>query len=1056
MLALAALHGCIFITGEDVKDRDALLHPVIAPGAVTVQVLDGPSGEPVSGATVTLDGAPMGVTDAAGLLSSEVPAGVHVVGASVAGSAPNGGSVEVGEGLNHPVLLELARASSGVIHRPSTGGAVVRDGEYAVVFDGDAFTGAGETPLTVSYAWVADGERGAPAPLVVGDDGGSAPIDLVAVTWVGAGMRSGASFPVEGGGVIRVPAPTGSPLRGLVDPSVYHFDEAQGLWVSTTSAQLEASYLTGKTTGGGWWAIGQPATALGCVSGDLGSAGAGALVRVRDPARPAAGTTWADDAGRFCVPVPPGHAGQAAALAMSMDGTTWQWGEADAPAPSRVGTCGDNCQTVDIPLTTLRDGDGDSFVAGVGQDCDDSDDSVAPGVVDVVGDGFDQDCDGVDGLDADHDGSESSVDCDDADPLRAVDLPEVCDGRDNDCDSTIDRGVDGAVDLQNGGCAECSTQAMIDLGPKLYWSFREGGAVVTDASGYGNDGEAFGLEETWTINADEVAAPRLVGNINSGVRLPTFDQMGTDVVTVSVFMRPTISRRALLSYATPPPVATQDPRCHANEFLLQLVPGSLKLRMFDFTVNIPGADSLDAWAHLVLTWRSDGTVLAYKNGVKVFDGELTAENRSRICPDFPTTTTPTTGDYPPVQLTLTPGGALYVGQDQDCVDGCTDSEQSFEGAIDELMIFDRTLDEREIETLYKGVTCGEGLTCDGTDTDGDSLVDDHLIGSDGVRCVAASCDDIIANESDYGDGAYWLDNSGTSVKVSCTFPDDGSDCGCRLCGDGERVPDYETCEVGDPNCDDCAIDTFTAPDCATIQQALAPTVPDDGVYWVYPGGQRLKVRCDFSHDEGGWTLLVNQDTRGGTAFFDPALVAPPLLSAASPLGVFDWQAANVADPYNGAYSILGHVGDITGPTLVAPSACYEFRMMWPFDSAKPLVWRQSNDPTVDYDAGTVTVLPGGPTISSPPFSGLKRGYRRTGESGFAGENIVGTAPNEYVTALMNSSWDSNLSANWFGMGVYPLGTARDLTWKLYTSPDVADSGDGTSRGSQLWGRPCSQ
>ncbi|MCB9687611.1 MAG: hypothetical protein H6735_21400 [Alphaproteobacteria bacterium] len=1043
MLTLAALQGCIFITGEDVDRRDALLHPVVSPGALTVQVLDGPSGAPVPGATVTLDGAAAGVTDAAGLLrTSEVPAGMHVVAASITGAPPTGGNVEVAAGLNHPMVLELARTASGVVHRPSTGGAIARDGEYALVFDGGAFTGAGESPVTVSYAWVPPGARGAPAPLAA-EGGGSAPIDLVAVAWVGDGARSDATYPIEGGGTIRIPAPTGSPLRGLVDASVYHFDETQGLWVATTSAELESSYLTGRTTGGGWWAIGQAAAALGCVSGDLGSAGAGALVRVLDPARPAAGTTWADDAGRFCAPVPPGHEGRAVALAMSLDGATWHWGEADAPAPSRVGTCGDACQEVDVPLTTLQDADGDSFVAGVGGDCDDADDSVGPGVVDVVGDGFDQDCDGVDGLDADHDGSDTTVDCDDADPLRAVGLPEVCDGRDNDCDSTIDRGVDHAVELINGGCAECSTQAMIDLGPKLYWSFREQGAVVSDASGYGNDGDAFGLEQAWSVNADDVAAPRLLGNISSGVRLPDFDEMGTDAVTVSVFMRPTISRRALVSYATPPDVATQDPRCNANTFLLQLVPGSLNLRMFDFSLNIPGGDAVDAWAHVVVSWRSDGTVLAYKNGSKIFEGELTAQNRTNICP-HPSPPQTTGGGYPPVELTIKPGGALYLGQDQDCVDGCTDSEQSFDGAIDELMIFDRALDEREIETLYKGVTCGEGLTCDGEDKDGDSFLDEHLIGSDSVRCVAANCDEIVATESDYGDGAYWLVSGATSKKVACTFPDDGSDCGCRLCGDGVRVELYETCEDGDPQCDDCAIDSLSAPDCATIAR-FAPGPLLDGVYWIYPGGERLKARCDFSHDDGGWTLIVNQDTRGGTAFYDPQITEPPL-SSASTLGVFDWRAANVADPYNGAYSILGHLDDLTGTT------CYEFRMTWPFDAAAPLVWRQTSNPTAEATITGFSPLSGPPT-PTVPFRGLRVGYG----AGHPEPNVVGTAgANEYVTALMNADWDSYLTANWFGIGIYPLGTARNLTWKLYTSPDVADAGDGTARGSQLWGRPCSQ
>jgi len=77
-------------------------------------------------------------------------------------------------------------------------------------------------------------------------------------------------------------------------------------------------------------------------------------------------------------------------------------------------------------------------------DCDDGDDTINPGAVDIPEDGVDQDCDGEDALsitDADGDGYMSDVDCDD-DPVTGPEINpgavEVCDGLDNDCDGAVD------------------------------------------------------------------------------------------------------------------------------------------------------------------------------------------------------------------------------------------------------------------------------------------------------------------------------------------------------------------------------------------------------------------------------------------------------------------------------------------------------------------------------------------------------------------------------------------------------------------------------------------
>ncbi len=145
---------------------------------------------------------------------------------------------------------------------------------------------------------------------------------------------------------------------------------------------------------------------------------------------------------------------------------------------------------------TILDGDNDGVVEA--EDCDDNDSSINPNASDDVGDGVDQNCDGIDGIDSDADGIssvesggtdcddtdadftasseltyytdadgdgfgsdeggmiescerpdgfvENNDDCDDFSELANPDGEEVCDGLDNDCDGAIDDADDSVED----------------------------------------------------------------------------------------------------------------------------------------------------------------------------------------------------------------------------------------------------------------------------------------------------------------------------------------------------------------------------------------------------------------------------------------------------------------------------------------------------------------------------------------------------------------------------------------------------------------------------------
>ncbi|MEM9194421.1 MAG: MopE-related protein [Myxococcota bacterium] len=118
------------------------------------------------------------------------------------------------------------------------------------------------------------------------------------------------------------------------------------------------------------------------------------------------------------------------------------------------------CETI-CAVTTDADGDGVEAVECGGSDCDDSDRRRAPGNLELCDDaGLDEDCleETFGTLDADGDGEVSDrcfnvrsdgtevrgTDCNDGRANVSPGADEVCDEVDNDCDATIDEGVDEA------------------------------------------------------------------------------------------------------------------------------------------------------------------------------------------------------------------------------------------------------------------------------------------------------------------------------------------------------------------------------------------------------------------------------------------------------------------------------------------------------------------------------------------------------------------------------------------------------------------------------------
>ena len=192
--------------------------------------------------------------------------------------------------------------------------------------------------------------------------------------------------------------------------------------------------------------------------------------------------------------------------------------------PGAVERCGDGIDQdcdgrADESCPSVNDdSDRDGYTAASrgGTDCDDSNPAVYPGAADRCGDGLDQNCDGSDSVcAADEDGDRflDPADCAPRDRDIYPGAQEVCNGRDDDCDGTVDEG--NPLIATAGGLeepAKCGIECPFGVpcacrqGPNVCTTFSGGRAGPMSGSAsiqcFGRDSSQVGIEECNGIDDD--------------------------------------------------------------------------------------------------------------------------------------------------------------------------------------------------------------------------------------------------------------------------------------------------------------------------------------------------------------------------------------------------------------------------------------------------------------------------------------------------------------------------------------------------------------------------
>jgi hypothetical protein len=266
--------------------------------------------------------------------------------------------------------------------------------------------------------------------------------------------------------------------------------------------------------------------------------------------------------------------------------------------------------------------------------------------------------------------------CPDADGDGICDADDACPEVPNQ-DDEADADSDGIPNA----CDPCGIGAAVALDPLAIYRLGESsGETASSSVASGADAEYVGVN----LGEDGVAddgdtAVELEGSEDSYVIADPVDEFPTTALTIAFWVNNADPERdaVVFSYAS----SVED-----NQLVITLDADGPQLQVtidgedWDTEVELPS----ESWQHVAISWDSAGGEAAlYLNGV------LEASTSGLV-----------------EDVEIPEEGAMVLGQDQDSVGGDFSSDQSLEGLLDELVLFDRALVEADVATIAATTGCG--------------------------------------------------------------------------------------------------------------------------------------------------------------------------------------------------------------------------------------------------------------------------------------------------------------------------------------------------------------
>jgi len=160
----------------------------------------------------------------------------------------------------------------------------------------------------------------------------------------------------------------------------------------------------------------------------------------------------------------------------------------------------------------------------------------------------------------------------------------------------------------------------------------------------------------------------LIFDGNDSVIITSLDNFPSNVITVEFWLNTSDTTRSgtVFSYAS---------SGSSNDFMIFNYGGFAIYRGGGVATGVAGNDG--DWVHIAVTWQSTGgQAQLYKNGQIAWSGSVSAGT------------------------SITSGGTLVIGQEQDCIGGCFDPGQAVSGLVDEVRVYSLILQQSAIQQHY--------------------------------------------------------------------------------------------------------------------------------------------------------------------------------------------------------------------------------------------------------------------------------------------------------------------------------------------------------------------